>query len=438
MVLPPPLRPRLFSRGSWPEARRVAAALRTETVGGALLLVAALLAIVWANTPWREAYESLRDAHIGPASLGLDLSLAHWASDGLLAIFFFVVGLELKHEFVAGDLKDPAKAAVPIVAAACGVAVPALVFVAVNAGLDGQLRGWAIPTATDIAFALAVLAVLGTHLPSALRSFLLTLAVVDDLIAITIIALFYTGDLDLPVLGLALLPIVAFGALVQRGVRTPWLLVPLGVLAWALVLNSGIHATIAGVVLGLLVPVKAVRRGSAAPEGQESHAGRLDHLLRPVSAGVAVPVFAFMSAGVTVVGGGFGEAVTDPVTIGIVLGLIVGKCVGVLGGTWLMSRFTRAELDDDLAWSDVLGLSLLAGIGFTVSLLIGELAFGAGSAADDHVKLGVLLGSLCAALLAAVVLRRRNRVYRRIEEYETRDADGDGVPDCYEDDIARS
>nr|WP_157509034.1 Na+/H+ antiporter NhaA [Luteipulveratus halotolerans] len=436
--MPPPLRPRLFSRGSWPEARRVAAALRTETVGGALLLVAALLAIVWANTPWREAYESLRDAHIGPASLGLDLSLAHWASDGLLAIFFFVVGLELKHEFVAGDLKDPAKAAVPIVAAACGVAVPALVFVAVNAGLDGQLRGWAIPTATDIAFALAVLAVLGTHLPSALRSFLLTLAVVDDLIAITIIALFYTGDLDLPVLGLALLPIVAFGALVQRGVRTPWLLVPLGVLAWALVLNSGIHATIAGVVLGLLVPVKAVRRGSAAPEGQESHAGRLDHLLRPVSAGVAVPVFAFMSAGVTVVGGGFGEAVTDPVTIGIVLGLIVGKCVGVLGGTWLMSRFTRAELDDDLAWSDVLGLSLLAGIGFTVSLLIGELAFGAGSAADDHVKLGVLLGSLCAALLAAVVLRRRNRVYRRIEEYETRDADGDGVPDCYEDDIARS
>ncbi|MDF8264810.1 Na+/H+ antiporter NhaA [Luteipulveratus flavus] len=430
MVLPTPRAPRLLSRGSWPEAHRIAAALRAETVGGALLLVAALLAVVWANTPWRDGYTALRDAHVGPAALGLDLSLAHWASDGLLAIFFFVVGLELKQEFVVGDLREPSRAAVPVVAAACGVVVPAVVYTVVNIAADGRPAGWAVPTATDIAFALAVLAVLGTHLPSALRSFLLTLAVVDDLIAITIIAMFFTADLDLVVLGLALLPIAAFGVLVQRGVRTPWLLLPLGVLTWALVHGSGIHATIAGVVLGLLVPVRDARGGSA--DGSSSHAADLEHRLRPLSAGVAVPVFAFMAAGVTVVDGGFGDALRDPVTIGVVAGLVAGKCVGVLGGTFLVARFTRAELSDDLAWSDVLGLSLLAGIGFTVSLLIGELAFGTGSAADEHVKIGVLAGSVLAALLAAVVLRLRNATYRRIEEYETRDDDGDGVPDCYD------
>ncbi|MDE9366971.1 Na+/H+ antiporter NhaA [Luteipulveratus sp. YIM 133132] len=430
MVLPTPRAPRLLSRGSWPEAHRVADALRTETVGGALLLIAALLAVAWANTPWRDGYTTLRDAHIGPAALGLDLSLAHWAADGLLAIFFFVVGLELKQEFVVGDLREPSRAAVPVVAAACGVVVPAVVYTVVNIAADGRPAGWAVPTATDIAFALAVLAVLGTHLPSALRSFLLTLAVVDDLIAITIIAMFFTADLDLVVLGLALLPIAAFGVLVQRGVRTPWLLLPLGVLTWALVHGSGIHATIAGVVLGLLVPVRDARGGSA--DGSSSHAADLEHRLRPLSAGVAVPVFAFMAAGVTVVDGGFGDALRDPVTIGVVAGLVVGKCVGVLGGTFLVARFTRAELSDDLAWSDVLGLSLLAGIGFTVSLLIGELAFGTGSAADEHVKIGVLVGSVLAALLAAVVLRLRNATYRRIEQYETRDDDGDGVPDCYD------
>ncbi|AKU18141.1 Na+/H+ antiporter NhaA [Luteipulveratus mongoliensis] len=437
MALPTPNKPRLFSRGAWPEAKRVTEALRAETVGGALLLLAALLAIIWANTPWRDSYASLRDVHVGPSALGLDLSLAHWASDGLLAIFFFVVGLELKHEFVAGDLKDPAKAALPVIAAVCGVAVPALIFAAVNTVGGGDAHGWAIPTATDIAFALAILAVLGTHLPSALRSFLLTLAVVDDLIAITIIALFYSDDIDLALLGLALIPIAVFGVLVQRRVHQWWALLPVGLVAWALVLNSGIHATIAGVVLGLLVPVKAVRRGRGSAEGV-SLASRLEHRLRPISAGVAVPVFAFMAAGVTVVGGGLGDAVTDPITIGIVAGLVVGKMIGIMGGTYLTARFTKAELDDELAWSDVFGLSLLAGIGFTVSLLIGELAFGAGSDSDDHVKIGVLAGSVLAALLAAMVLRRRNDVYRRIEEYETRDDDGDGVPDCYESDAARA
>ena len=417
MSLPNPQRPRLFSRGEWPEARRVAALLRHETIGGALLLTAAVIAIAWANTPWRQTYSDLQHAHLGPSSIGLHLSLSHWASDGLLAVFFFVVGLELKHEFLRGDLRDRRKAVVPVVAAASGVAVPALLYAVVQALDAGALRGWAIPTATDIAFALAVLAVIGTHLPSALRSFLLTLAVVDDLIAITIIAFFYTGSLHLVTLLAAVVPLAAFGVLMRRGVHNPWVLVPLALLTWVLVLDSGIHATIAGVLLGLSVPV------------QNDHAHHLEHRMRPLSAGVCVPVFAFFSAGVAV--SGFGDAVRDPVTIGIVAGLVLGKVVGVLGGTFAVARFTRARLDDDLAWWDVVGLSLLAGIGFTVSLLIGELAFGDGSERDQHVKIGVLLGSVVSALLAAVVLRARSRIYRSLHEREIRDDDGDGVPDCY-------
>jgi NhaA family Na+:H+ antiporter len=302
-------------------------------------------------------------------------------------------------------------------------------------GAEGDaLRGWAVPTATDIAFALAVLAVIGTHLPSALRSFLLTLAVVDDLVAITIIAVFYTRSLDLGLLALALLPLAAFAWLVQRRIARWWLLLPLAALTWGLVHASGIHATVAGVLLGLVVPVRpreSVPRVSTL-DADVDVAQRFEHRLRPLSAGVAVPVFAFFAAGVRVVGGGFGESLADEAALAVVLALVLGKLVGVFGGTWAFARFTRAELDDELAWWDVVGLSLLAGIGFTVSLLVGELAFGAGSPRDEHVKLAVLVGSLCAALLATVVLRARNRVYRRLAELETRDDDGNGVPDCFE------
>ncbi|HET7305213.1 MAG TPA: Na+/H+ antiporter NhaA [Segeticoccus sp.] len=428
MTLPPA---RLFRPSDWTEVRRVTAALRTETVGGTLLLVFALAALVWANTPWAEGYFALREVTVGPAALHLHLGLAAWAADGLLAVFFLVAGLELKHELVLGDLASPAKATLPVVAAVSGVVLPALLFTTVVLALGGDaaaLRGWAVPTATDIAFALAVLAVLGTHLPPALRSFLLTLAVVDDLIAITIIACFYTADLSVAMLLLSLVPLALFGVLVQRRLGRWWLLVPLALVAWALVHASGVHATVAGVVLGLLVPVRRGRRDPAGPTLAE----RLDHVLRPVSAGLAVPVFAFMAAGVTVLGGGFADALRDPVGIAVTSALVVGKAVGVFGGTWATARFTRAELDRDLAWSDVLGLSLLAGIGFTVSLLVGELAYGVGSERDGHVKVAVLTGSLLAALLAGVVLRRRNRVYRRIEADERRDLDGDGVPDRYQ------
>ncbi|XVU27778.1 Na+/H+ antiporter NhaA [Actinoplanes sp. CA-054009] len=417
----------LFGRGSWPEARRITEILRAETTGGVLLLGAALIALVWANSPWSDVYHDIAGTRVGPAAWHLDLSLAAWAADGLLAVFFFVAGLELKREFVAGDLRDPRRAALPVAAAVGGMAAPALIYVLVNTTMSGGAPvGWAIPTATDIAFALAVLAVVSTNLPSAMRTFLLTLAVVDDLLAITIIAVFYTSALHLVPLLLALLPLAAFGLLVQRRVRSWWLLLPLAALTWGLVHASGVHATVAGVLLAFTVPV--VRRAGGDGPGLAEH---FEHRWRPLSAGVAVPVFAFFAAGVTV-SGSLGASLSDAVTIGIVLGLVAGKTIGITGATWLVQRFTRARLAEGLSWWDVLALAVLGGIGFTVSLLIGDLAFGAGSDRDDHAKLGVLLGSLIAAVLATILLRMRDRHYRRLCAEESLDTDADGVPDVYQ------
>lgn len=431
---PPSAPSRLFPRPSWAEAQFIKDALRTETIGGGLLLLAAAAALIWANSPWSDSYFALRDAKVGPDWGHLRLTLGHWAADGMLAIFFFVAGLELKREFLVGELTSARKAAVPVVAALGGVVLPALVFVGVvtlargaTGATEGanDLRGWAIPTATDIAFALAVLAVIGTHLPSALRSFLLTLAVVDDLIAIIIIAVFYTSTLTWTPLLLAAIPLGIFAALVQRRITYWWLLLPLAFATWALVHASGVHATVAGVLLGLVVPV---RPRASVPEvstlsRKTDVAHHFEHIVRPLSAGVAVPLFAFFAAGVGVAGGGLRAAYSDPVAIGVVAGLVVGKLVGVLSATWLVARFTHAELSEDLTWGDILGVSLLTGVGFTVSLLVGELAFGVGSARDDHVKVAILVGSLLAALLASMVLIRRNAAYRRIEELEGADSD---------------
>src|SRR6201991_992608 len=417
---------RLLSRGSWPEAKYLAEVLRHETVGGVLLLLAGAAALVWANSPWAHAYRSFSELAFGPETLYLSLTVAAWAGDGLLAIFFFVVGLELKREFVAGDLRDPARAALPIAAAVGGMIVPAAIFIGIKlaGGHAENLDGWAVPIATDIAFALAVLAVLSTHLPTALRTFLLTLAVVDDLLAISVIAIFYTEHLSLGPLALALIPIGLFALAVQRGIRHWWMLVPLAALAWSLAHASGVHATVAGVVLGFTVPVLG-RYGHPTAE-------LFEHNLRPVSAGFAVPVFAFFAAGVTVGGwSGLGDSLLRPVTDGVIAGLVIGKPLGVFITAFLLARFTHASLDDDLAWRDVLGAALLAGIGFTVALLIGELAFGYGTATGSDVKIGVLAGSVLAGLLAAAVLLSRNAAYRRIHVIETADADHDGVPDIY-------
>ncbi|MDI3389635.1 Na+/H+ antiporter NhaA [Streptomyces sp. B-S-A8] len=417
-----------FGRLSLPERTYVTDALRTETVGGVLLLLAAVAALIWANTPLSDSYETVSKFHIGPAALGLDLSIQHWAADGLLAVFFFVAGIELKRELVAGDLRDPKAAILPVVAALCGMAVPALVYVLTNVVGNGSTDGWAVPTATDIAFALAVLAVLGTSLPSALRAFLLTLAVVDDLFAILIIAVFFTSELNFAALGGAFAGLVLFWLLLRKEVRGWYVYVPLALVIWGLMYNSGVHATIAGVAMGLML--RCSRR-----DGEEHSPGEhIEHLVRPLSAGLAVPLFALFSAGVGVSGGALADVFTQPETLGVVLGLVVGKAVGIFGGTWLAARFTRASLSDDLSWPDVFAISTLAGIGFTVSLLIGELAFAGDAAMTDEVKAAVLTGSLIAAVLAAFLLKLRNAKYRKLWEEEERDEDHSGIPDIYEQD----
>lgn len=425
---PTPTDRKFLGRLSLPERRYLTDALRTETVGGVLLLLAAVAALIWANTPAAESYKSVQNFHIGPAALGLDLSIQHWAADGLLAIFFFVAGIELKRELVAGELRDPKAAALPVIAAICGMAAPALVYALVNVLGNGSMDGWAVPTATDIAFALAVLAVIGTSLPSALRAFLLTLAVVDDLFAILIIAVFFTSDLNFAALGGAVAGLVLFWVLLRKNVRGWYVYVPLALVIWALMYNSGVHATIAGVAMGLMLRC-TTREGEKHSPGEH-----IEHLVRPLSAGLAVPLFALFSAGVSVSGGAIGDVFTQPVTLGVVLGLVVGKALGIFGGTWLAARFTKAELNPDLTWPDVFAVASLAGIGFTVSLLIGELAFAGDAALTDEVKAAVLIGSLIAAVLASVLLKLRVRKYQTLIADEERDDDHDGIPDIYEQD----
>ncbi|MFG2292380.1 Na+/H+ antiporter NhaA [Streptomyces sp. NPDC048603] len=429
---PPPQRSPFLGLLPRPERRAVADALRTETIGGLVLLAAAVIALVWANSPWSAAYERIRDFHFGIPALGLDLSVGHWTADGLLAVFFLVAGIELKRELVVGELRTPATAALPVVAAVCGMAVPAALYALTATAGAGSLDGWAVPMATDIAFALAVLAVISTHLPAALRAFLLTLAVVDDLGAILVIAVFFTGDLDFPALGGAFAGLAVFYALQRFRVRGWWWYVPLGVAIWALTYTSGIHATVAGVAMGLILRTTTDKGEDASP------GARTSHLLHPFSAGVAVPLFALFAAGVSVSAAALGKVFTSPEPLGVVVGLVAGKVLGVFLGTYLAARYTRARLNPDLSWADVLGLALLAGIGFTVSLLAGELAF-PGQEAGEHVKAAVLTGSLTAALLAAVLLRRRNRTYRRLYEAEPADADtdadADGIPDIYRQDV---
>ncbi|MCJ0872573.1 Na+/H+ antiporter NhaA [Streptomyces sp. AP-93] len=419
-------RPRIvFGLMPWPERQAIASALRTETVGGLVLLAAAVIALIWANSPLGDVYEAIRDFHFGIPALGLDLSVGHWTADGLLAVFFLVAGIELKRELVVGELRTPATAALPVIAAVCGMAVPAALYAATAWAGGGSLDGWAVPMATDIAFALAVLAVISTHLPAALRAFLLTLAVVDDLGAILIIAIFFTSDLNLWALGGAFAGLALFYLLQRLRVRGWWWYVPLGIAIWALMYNGGVHATVAGVAMGLILRTTRDKDEEASP------ASRVSHLLHPFSAGVAVPLFALFAAGVSISGPALAQVFTSPEPLGIVVGLVVGKVIGIFLGTYLAARYTKAQLNPDLAWADVLGLSVLAGIGFTVALLIGELAF-PGQAVGEHVKAAVLIASVTAAVLAAVLLRRRNSLYKRLYEEETVDADADGIPDIYQ------
>ncbi|MFP3713040.1 Na+/H+ antiporter NhaA [Puerhibacterium sp. TATVAM-FAB25] len=399
---------------------RLRAWVGRETTGGLLLITAAALALVWANSPWREGYEALSSTVVGPHALHLDLTVSEWAADGLLAIFFFVVGLELKHEFVAGSLRNPREAGVPMLAAVGGMVVPAVIFtvVVVALGEPSALHGWAIPTATDIAFAVGVLAVFGKGLPLAIRTFLLTLAVVDDLLAIVVIAIFYSDDLNLLFLAGAV-AVIALGAWYVR-TRRPrwWLLLPLGAVAWGLMHASGVHATVAGVLLGFTVPAIAMH-GEPGPRTL-----RYAHAMEPWSQGFALPVFAFLAAGVNVVdGGGPAEILGQPVVPAIALGLVVGKVVGVLGTTALVTRLTPLRLAQGIGVRDLLPVGLLAGIGFTVALLVAELSFGHGSEHTEGAKAAILLASVAAAALGALCLRWDARKAR------SADMNLDGVAD---------
>jgi NhaA family Na+:H+ antiporter len=425
--------------------------LRQETIGGLIIVGAAVIAVILANSAWSDNYFGFRETYLSLAfgDFAWKISVGHLTADGLLAIFFFLVGLELKREFVSGELRDPRKALVPVVAAVGGVLVPAglYLFIVNSMGEPDAARGWAIPIATDIAFALAVLALVGTWLPLALRTFLLTLAVVDDLIGITIIALVYTDEVVLMNLGLSLIFIVAYGFLAQRYSAlfhlrpgAAWLiLTPLGLVAWFFMYGSGVHATIAGVLLAMTVPVLRPKKERLAnPHStEEGLAEVFEHRFRPMSAGIAVPLFAFFAAGVSLGNAeqSFWYLLTQPVSIAVIAALVVGKPVGVLVATWLVTRLPGVSLPKGMAWIDLLGVALLAGIGFTVSLLIGELSFGVENILGDEAKIGILFGSVFAAMFAALILSSRNRHYRAVRANEERDLDRDGVPDVLQDGV---
>jgi Na+:H+ antiporter, NhaA family len=379
-----------------PSARRSSVLrefLESEAAGGLLLMAAAALALFVANSPLAGRYFALLHAPLA----GLDV--LHWINDGLMALFFLFVGLEIKREFLDGQLSSWANRALPGIAAAGGVIVPGLIYAALNAGQAATLRGWAIPTATDIAFALGVLSLLGSRVPTSLKVFLATLAIVDDLVAVLVIAVFYTAELNLAALGGAgVVTLLLVGLNRMKVARlAPYLL--LGAALWWLVLLSGIHATVAGVVLALTIPL---RRSKGTPDDATSPLHRLEHGLSPWVAFLIVPVFGFANAGVSF--GGMSAAILlEPVTLGVALGLFVGKQVGVFGAAALAIRLRLARLPVAASWAQLYGVALLCGIGFTMSLFIGLLAF-PDPALQDEVKVGVLAGSLLSALCGAALL----------------------------------
>ena len=403
---------------------------RFQAAGGILMLVAAVVALVWANSGWQDSYHALLDSHTR-VELGnllvLDEPLEGWINDALMVIFFFVVGLEIKHELVVGELRRPAAAALPAIAALGGMLVPAVLFAVLNAGGEGS-AGWGIPMATDIAFAVAVVSLLGRHVPSSLKIFLLTLAIVDDLVAIVVIAVFYTSEISMGWLavssGFVLLLVLMRLARVWY---TPAYLA-VGVAFWLALFESGVHATIAGVVMGMFAPARPLMsRTRFNPSLQRSFSegsvsvpvarqalfevrervavtDRIADVLHPWTSFVIVPIFALANAGVELSTDSLGEALASPVTIGVVVGLLVGKLVGVSSFTWLAVRLGLCPLPHGATWPQVVGIGALSGIGFTVSLFITNLAFGDGGAADQA-KIGILVASTIAAVIGAAILR---------------------------------
>ena len=409
---------------------------RVEAAGGAVLLVAAIVALIWANSPYYESYFNLLEAHVRIDGwfIHFDESVLHLINDGLMVIFFFVVGLEIKRELVVGELRDPRAAALPAIAALGGMIVPACIYIAFNSS-GAEFDGWGIPMATDIAFAVGVVSLLGDRVPSAMKVFLLTLAIVDDIGAIAVIAVFYTDDFSSGWFLAAIAGILV--VLGMRLVRIWWIpaYVLVGAFVWLAVLESGIHATIAGVILGLITPAtplkseaeardiddlirRAVRGDASAPvvrranfelKEQVSVVERLEDVLHPFSSYMIIPVFALANAGVMLSGDTLSDALTSPVTLGVAFGLVVGKFVGVSTATFLAVKSGIATLPRTASWIDVFGLAAMAGIGFTVSLFVTGLAFDDPGIADEA-RIGILAASFIAAVLGALILSRAKAV----------------------------
>ena len=382
--------------------------LHKESAGGLLLIGATIAALLLVNSPLDFIYDALLETPVSlqVGALILDKPLLLWINDGLMAVFFFLIGLEIKRELLEGELSDPSRLVIPAIAAIGGMAVPALIYVAMNQGDTAALSGWAIPTATDIAFALGILSLLGSRVPNALKLFLLTLAVIDDLGAIIIIALFYSGDLSMMSLIIAGIALITLSLMNYRGITSiaPYILV--GTVLWIAVLKSGVHATLAGVVLAFFIPMKD-------PAGDQSPLRHLEHALHPYVVYAILPVFAFANTGIDFSGLSL-NSLLHPVPLGITAALIIGKQAGVFGFSWLAIKLRLGKLPQDVNWLDLYGVSALCGVGFTMSLFISGLAaehIGTGEMVDD--RLGILLGSLISALMGYLILRfslgRHNR-----------------------------
>ena len=393
----------VFDQVSSDEERWLTKALRDETFGGILLLVAAALAMLVANSLFSDEYSKFLDYKIGFAALSIKMSVLHWISDGLLAIFFLVAGLELKHELIHGSLSKPSQALVPVIAALVGTGLPIAIYIFMVRGDSAALEGCGIPMATDIAFALAILAIAGRSLPTELRVFLLTVAVVDDLCAISVIAIFYSKKTNLPALGLMIFLLAIYWLTQRLNVARWYIALPLGLAIWWATYNSGIHATVAGIAIALLTRNHALQGESASP------AEIAEKYLRPVSVALVIPLFAFASAGVDLRSVGFSQTLTSSISMAIIVALVLGKVVGIFGATYLLTRLTKASLNAKLRWSDVISIGLLAGIGFTVSLLIAELSYEDSKVLMADAKVGILTGSLIASVLAIISLRIRVR-----------------------------
>lgn len=368
----------------------------SEASGGIVLMAAAALALIVANSPLADTYFAVLKVYVGP------LNISHWVNDALMVVFFLLVGLEIKREFVDGQLSTWSRRILPGICAAGGMAVPALIFASLNWNNGEVTRGWAIPTATDIAFALGVLSLLGNRVPASMKVFLTALAIIDDLGAVVIIAIFYTGDLQFWALGGAAVILAALFGLNRTGVKMLLPYLVLGVLLWLLVLMSGVHATVAGVALALTIPI-ARSKGGESEQTTNSPLHRLEHALAKFVPFVVVPIFGFANAGVSLAGFN-ASALIDPLTLGVAGGLVIGKLVGVYGTALATVKLGWADAPANAAPLHVLGVALLCGIGFTMSLFIGLLAFPDNPALQDDVKIGILLGSLIAALLGSIVL----------------------------------